>query len=47
MHHFVMIQIDTNLEEAVKINLTPEEIEQNYNGELEQEIDGPVWSTVA
>lgn len=47
MHHFIMIQIASNLEQTLKINLTQEEIDANYNGEIEQEMDGPTYSHIA
>jgi len=36
MHHFIMIQIDNNAGEAIKINLTPEEMRKRYQGEVSE-----------
>lgn len=37
MHHFILMQVDTN-RRRLKINLTPEELEQKYGNNLEQEM---------
>ena len=42
MHHFILMQVDDNLEEKIKINLTQDEIKKEYNGEIEQEMQGPL-----
>ena len=47
MHHFILIQIDSELEEKVKVNLTQEEINTNYSGELEQEVQGKLFHVLA
>jgi len=36
MHHFIMIQIDNNASEQVKINLSPEEMKKRYQGEVSE-----------
>ena len=48
MHHFIMLQIDKDIQEKIKINLTPEEIEAKYGkGNLDPEIEGPLYKVLA
>ena len=46
MHHFILFQIDKDLETNVKVNLTQEEIDVRYKGQIEQELEGNVWSNL-
>lgn len=47
MHHFIMLQIEKDKEIKIKVNLTPEEIEDKYGKEnLAQEFDGPLYKVL-
>ena len=37
MHHFILLQVDTNRRDRIKVNLTPEELEQKYGNNIEAE----------
>mgnify|MGYP006891287893 CR=1 FL=1 len=37
MHNFIMIQIDNQADDKVKINLTNEEMQKKYNGQIDDD----------
>ena len=38
MHHFILLQVDTNRRDRIKVNLTPEELDQKYGNNIEAEM---------
>lgn len=47
LHHFIIIQIDKEQVQKVKVNLTPEQIKEKYDNKFEQEIEGPLYHVLA
>lgn len=37
MHHFILLQVDRTRQDRIKVNLTPEELEQKYGNNIEAE----------
>ena len=37
MHNFIMIYLDNQADDKVKINLTNEEMQKKYNGKIEDD----------
>ena len=46
LHHFIIIQIDRDIEQKYKLNLT-EEQKKDQNLNLEREIEGPLYHVLA
>lgn len=40
MHHFILLQIDSNLRARIKINIPPEKLKEQYDNNVEQEMVG-------
>ena len=39
MHHFLLVQLDSDRKDKVKLNLPPAEIQQKYGGNIEPEMN--------
>lgn len=37
MHNFIMISVENNANEVIKLNLSPEEMQKKYGGKVEEE----------
>lgn len=46
MHHFILIQLDRDIQVEIKVNLTQEEIDSRYNGKFDQKITGPLFNVL-
>ena len=47
MHHFIMIQMEKSYEERIKVNLTQEEIDKQYNGDIQIDMVGDQYHLLA
>lgn len=47
LHHFIALQFDKEKQQKVIINLSKEQIKDQYNDKLEQEIEGPLYDVLS
>ena len=47
LHHFIALNFEVERETSVKINLTPEEIEKKYNGNLKPLVEGKLYDVLS
>lgn len=47
LHHFLVMNFETERETNVRINLTPEEIKSKYGSELKPEIEGKLYDILS
>ena len=47
LHHFIALNFEVERETTVKINLTPDEIEKKYNGNLKPQVEGKLYDVLS
>lgn len=47
LHHFIALQFDRELGYKIKVNLSPEQIKENYGDELTSDIEGPLYDVLS
>ena len=47
LHHFIALNFEVERETTVKINLTPEEIEKKYGGNLQPQVEGKLYDVLS
>ena len=47
LHHFIAMNFEYDREDSIKLNLTPEELQQKYKGALSPTVEGKLYDVLS